>query len=374
MTVYLRKDLKKPMWYFRLCIQGTRYNRPVPEATTQRDAEKAEAIFKSELLRGKYDLANRKGEMLFKDLVSEYNTYARLNKKSWKSEECRVNSLLNFFGAKKLREITPILIEKYRSDRRQTPRVHQKKQSKGKAPEAVAIITNASINREVSILRKMFSIAVENDWLDVHPCVKKKVKPLKEGSKRERFLTPSEENALFAQCTGDQEYLTPILVCALHTAMRKSEILKLEWNRVDLKTGYITVTQTKSGKDRNIPLSSTLKKHLTALFDTRQSNYVFANPDTQKPYTDLKKPWAKVLENAKVKGFRFHDLRHTAATRMVASGIDLIVVQDILGHADINTTMRYAHPVPERKLQAVSALDSYVADEQANERKVVSIK
>jgi integrase len=131
-----------------------------------------------------------------------------------------------------------------------------------------------------------------------------------------------------------------------------------------LDRGYITVTQTKTGKDRKIPFSRTLKQNLRELHKNRQSDYVFANPDTQKPYADLKKSFAEVLRRAKVTGFRFHDLRHTAATRMVASGIDLIVVQDILGHACISTTMRYSHPVPERKLQAVMALDSYVAGHQ----------
>ncbi len=255
MAIYLRKDLKKPMWYFRLCIQGQRYNRPVPEATNQRDAEKAEAVFKAELLRGKYDLANRKGEMLFKDLVTEYNEYAKTNKKSWKSEECRVDKLQEYFGSKKLREITPIVIEKYRMERKRTPKVRQKKQKEGEQPKAPRLVCNASINREVSILRKMLSIAVENDWIDKNSCLANKVKPLREDSRRERYLEPREEKDLLAQCTDGHAYLRPILICALHTGMRKGEILNLKWQQVDLEKGYIIVTQTKSGKDRNIPIS-----------------------------------------------------------------------------------------------------------------------
>ncbi len=370
MVVYLRKDLKKPMWYFRLCIQGQRYNRPVPEATNQREVEKAEAIFKAELLRGKYDLADRKGEMLFRDLIKNYNDYAQTNKKSWKTEQCRVDKLEEYFGAKKLREITPILVEKYRMERRKAPKVRQKKLKNGELPKQPKLVCSASINREVSILRKMFSIAVENGWIDKNPYLARKVKPLREDSRRERFLEPSEEKNLLGQCTDNYEYLKPILICALHTGMRKSEILNLKWQYIDLDKGYITVTQTKSGKDRNIPISATLRQHLRILKDNRQSDHVFVNHDTQKPYYDLKRSFAEILDQAKIRGLRFHDLRHTAATRMVAAGIDLIVVQDILGHACISTTMRYSHPVPERKKQAIIALDSYVEDNT----KIISIR
>ena len=77
---------------------------------------------------------------------------------------------------------------------------------------------------------------------------------------------------------------------------------------------------------------------------------------TNKPYTDIKKSFSTVLKNANIENFRFHDLRHTVATRMVESGVDLLVVQEILGHSNIQTTMRYAHPVPERKKKAIDCL------------------
>ena len=76
-------------------------------------------------------------------------------------------------------------------------------------------------------------------------------------------------------------------------------------------------------------------------------------------FTDIHKSFTTVLDRAKIKKFRFHDLRHTVATRLVEKGIDLVVVKEILGHAKIDTTMRYAHAVPQRKLDAISVLNNY---------------
>ena len=250
-----------------------------------------------------------------------------------------------------------MMIEKYRLERKR----HKKKNG--------TPLTPSSINRETAILRKMFNIAIDNNWIDENPCSAHRVRPLREESKRERYLEPYEEAQLLALCKDNLEYMKPILICALHTGMRKGEILNLNWNNVDLVNNYITVRKTKSGKIRKIPLSKTLKTHLMKLKNNSQNEYVFANPQTGCAYYDLKRSFNTLCKQAGIKGLVFHDLRHTAATRMVASGIDLIVVQEILGHASIQTTQRYAHPVPERKLEAVKALDNFNKTNKNNIKK-----
>ena len=89
-------------------------------------------------------------------------------------------------------------------------------------------------------------------------------------------------------------------------------------------------------------------------------DYIFINPQTNKPYTTIQKAFSTILKKANIKNFRFHDLRHTVATRLVEKGIDLVVVQEILGHSKITTTQRYAHPVPQRKIEAINILNSYL--------------
>ena len=189
----------------------------------------------------------------------------------------------------------------------------------------------------------------------------------------ERYLTLEEEKRLFTEIEREYVvldrdtrknkvvkpylYLKPIVITALQTGMRKSEILNLQWQNIDFKQGFIELLKTKSGKSRKIPISKLLKKTLKQINVT--SNYVFVNPKTNEPYIDLKKSFHSVLDKAKITNFRFHDLRHTVATRLVEKGIDLTVVQEILGHSKLTTTQRYAHPVPQRKLDAIEVLNSY---------------
>lgn len=355
MPVYEREKV----WYIRLSIKGKRYHRAVPEASSKKDAEKAETLLKAELLQGKYNLAENKGSMLFTKLVDHYIDYTKTNNLSWRGCVSRAEKLRDYFGNKKLSDISPILIEKYRMERKRTPKVNG------------APLSNTTINREIEIVRKMFSIAIDNSWIDDNPCSSRKVKKLRQDNKKENFLQPDEEERLIAQCIGEFEYMRPIIIMALNTGMRKGELLSLKWNCVDFKKGFITLLQTKSGKVRKIPISSALMPELKKLHQNKISDYVFANPDTGTRYYDLKRPFPSLCKKAGIEDLRFHDLRHTAATRMVTAGIDLIVVQDLLGHADIHTTMKYAHPVPERKLDAVEALAKFVNNEK---NKVIPLK
>lgn len=155
-------------------------------------------------------------------------------------------------------------------------------------------------------------------------------------------------------------YLKPIIITALQTRMRRGEILNLKWENIDTEQNFIELLETKSGKARKIPISPTLNNVFKNI--KRTSDFVFVNPKTNQPYIDLKKSFPTVIERAGIKDFRFHDLRHTVATRLVEKNIDLSVVKDILGHSKITTTQRYAHPVPQRKLEAITILSTYTQD------------
>jgi integrase len=140
--------------------------------------------------------------------------------------------------------------------------------------------------------------------------------------------------------------------------MRKSEILKLKWEQVDLKHGFIHLNITKNDERRDVPISDTLKHTLSGLIRHTSVPYVFYNPKTGNRYKDIKKTFKTALRRCKILYFRFHDLRHTFASQLVMAGVDLTTVKELMGHKDIQMTLRYAHLAPLHKANAINTLDS----------------
>ena len=215
--------------------------------------------------------------------------------------------------------------------------------------------SNAYVNRYLACIKTIFNIGIKNELIKTTPM--KAVKMMKEDNHKIRYLTADEEARLFKELS---EHLKPIVICALQTGLRKSNILQLRWELVDLEFRFIEVLaqQNKGHKIIKIPISDKLLETLESL--PRNSEYVFANPDTGKPYRDISEGFKNACDRANIENFRFHDLRHTVATRLVEKGIDLRVVQEIMAHSTIVTTQRYMHPTPKRKLEAISVLNSYV--------------
>jgi integrase len=173
---------------------------------------------------------------------------------------------------------------------------------------------------------------------------------------QERLLTTEEEQKLLDACP---RYLRPIVLTALHTGMRKGEILNLRWDQVDFDNREIKVENTKSGKPRSIPINDLLCATLrNEKRQTGNSPFVFPNPKTKKPYVDVKKSFAEAVKDAKIPSLRFHDTRHTFASRLVAAGVDLITVKELLGHHSVRVTERYTHTNAEQKRNAVEGLAS----------------
>ncbi len=297
-------------WYCRFTIRGERKHLLCIGATNKAEAEDLEAQYKYRLMQQQNGVMPRDTKNIyFKRLKDLYS--------------------------KPVNKIKPVDIEAFKT--------YLKTQN----------LKNSSINRYLEILSKMFNLAIDNKELTENPVSKAGM--LREDNIDPRFLSADEERRLYKSIDKFAPYLRPIVTIALQTGMRRGEILNLKWT--DIKDGYIQLLETKSGNSRNIPTSTTLLNALK--FIPKVSEYVFINPKTNKPYTDIKKSWHKVLNKANIENFRFHDLRHTVATRMVEKGIDLLVVKDILGHTMIETTMRYAHPVPERVQAAIEVLNDY---------------
>jgi site-specific recombinase XerD len=155
------------------------------------------------------------------------------------------------------------------------------------------------------------------------------------------------------------DYLTPMVLLAMQTGMRRSEVFSLTWENVRLKgTPQLTVlaAHAKSGKTRHIPLNKTAVEVLqTWGRQNAMSGLVFPN-SAGGQLTDIKTAWGKLIKDARISDFRFHDLRHDFASRLVMNGVDLYRVKELLGHGSIEITQRYAHLAPHTLAEAVEVL------------------
>jgi integrase len=336
-------------WHYDFMIRRIRYRGSVPEARTKQEALVAEAQKRREVFEGNY--GRPRGEGSFDHYaVTVFLPWSKLNKRSWQTDAFHVTVLSAYFVGKSFREITPMLVEKFKKDRLNEVTTRGRQRSR------------ASVNREIACLSKIFTLAIRDGKTETNPCVQ--VHKYAENNDRDRYLTYDEEKALLDALTGPREYLRPIIELAINTGMRKGELLKMEWGWVDFSRNciYIPKHVAKSGKARQIPLNSNARDLLLTLEREREGAVVFASPRTKKALVDIKRSFTAACKDAGLTGLRFHDLRHTAATRLGATGADPFVIAEILGHADLRMTRRYTHASDDRKRAALEGLTKEAAD------------
>jgi integrase len=314
---------------------------------------------------GKVQAAKRENRLF--DMKKEYNhTFDELlerYKEVFKEQTYYRDKKYHFppfekaFSGKLLAHITSFDLEKFRNERKVTPvksgvdkvkRGYRTRETSPKPPRERAV---ATVNREMSTLRHMFNKAVEWGMMESSPFEKAKDLFCKENNQRMRYLMEEESTSLLNKCVG---YLNHIVTVALNTGMRRSEVLSLKWSQI--RNGFIYLTKTKTDEARQIPLNDTLKELFQSLPRHISSEYVYCDKNGS-PYKDVRRSFNTAVKKVGIQDFRFHDLRHTFASRLVMKGVNLKTVQELLGHKDIKMTMRYAHLAEDYKVQAVKALD-----------------
>lgn len=185
----------------------------------------------------------------------------------------------------------------------------------------------------------------------------------KENNEIIRFLTEDEIGRLLPECRGG--YLHDLVVCALNTGMRKTELLTLKWDQ--MRDGLIYLTHTKSDKQREIPVSGDLAELFKGIRKREglKSGNVFAY-DGPRIDNHANYAFRGACRRAGIVSFRFHDLRHTFASHFIMRGGDLKALQEILGHSDIKTTMRYAHLSKAHKAKAINLLCGLTSSKTAD--------
>lgn len=221
-------------------------------------------------------------------------------------------------------------------------------------------VRGQTINHQVRLLASIFKWAIERGYVVENPA--RKVKKFREGPGREFFLS-EEQSALLLEI---DDRFRLLVLAALHTAARRGELIKLLWSDLDLGKRLVTFRDTKNGEDRTVPLSATLTAALKRLPRPIAGGPVFRTT-AGKPLTPtiIRRPFRKAVRAADLVGFRFHDLRHSAASFMVQAGVPLNTVRAILGHKSLSMVLRYAHLAPEHLRDGVEALDGLAAGQGA---------
>jgi len=296
-----------------------------------------------------------------------YEPWAESNLKSHTSTIQRLKKLFPTLYKKKLSSITGWGIEHWRAKRLK------------------AGVSRATVNRDIGALKSMLARAVEWGELSEHPL--KSVKPLKvDKHARTRYLDDDEEKrlrealaardaklkkgrananvwrkqrgyALYPEFSVYSDHMTPMVLLSLNTGVRRGELFQLRWSDVDLERRVLTVrgVTAKSEKTRHIPLNDEAL-HVLKSWKGRDTNPLVFPGKNGERFDNVNKAWSAILDAAKVKGFRWHDLRHTFASKLVMAGVDLNTVRELLGHSDLKMTLRYAHLSPKHKAEAVSVL------------------
>jgi excisionase family DNA binding protein len=337
-SVILRKTKNKEVsFYIDYQIEGRRVRKVLKGISTRAEAVKALNSEVAAALQGKFPWKAKNLRMTFLEMADLFlEKYSKVNKRGWKkSDRVYLKKLKAFFGGKKLADISAQMIEEYK----------QKRLSDG--------LKKSSVNRELSCLRKIFNVAIAWGYASDNPVTK--VKFFSEnGFLRTRVLTEEEEVKLLDACPS---YLKQMVIFALHTGMRKGEILNLKWQDVDFDKKEIRIMESKSGKGRVIPVNPVLFALLSGLKSQDGSTeHVFINPETGKPFVDVKRSFAGACTKAEIGDLKFHDLRHSFASRLVKKGVDLATTRELLGHSSITTTQRYLHSQAKEKIAAVNCL------------------
>jgi len=287
----------------------------------------------------------------FEELMLGYLKATAQDKKPWghRRDKDGIRHLRGYFSSRELAGIKAADVRGYVEHRR------------------AGQVCNATINRELSVLSAAINYARrEWEWEIPNPVSGRK---LKESEGRMRWLTrPEAEGLVRAAATEPQaSHLPDFIRLALHTGMRKGELLGLEWRRVDLQTALVHLEprNTKTGRRRSVPLNKVAREAILNRMGFRAqhtpaSPWVFAHHNGQR-IQDVKRAFTSACQRAGITDFRIHDLRHTCAAWLVSAGVALAEVRDLLGHTTVKMTERYAHLAPENVRVAVSVLEGNVS-------------
>lgn len=322
------------VWWIDYYDQNRERIRESSCSSNKREAEGLLTIRKSQVLRGVY---RRPSKVNLGDFGKRYMEHAKINKRSWLRDEQMLEHLQGFFGTQReLSDIGAADIEDYKIRRR-------------------AKVCGSTVNRELALLKRMFNLATNWDqFLGSNPV--RKVKFFRELNTGSRILSPEEEERLLRSAFP---FLEDLIRFGLNTGLRVGEIFSLRWSNVDMEKSILNVFAQKTERTRTVPVNAEARKVLQVWAQNKKNDFVFYNHGTGKPFVDLKAGFGLACRKAGIEGVTWHTLRHTFASRLVSRGVDIVTVQQLLGHSTVTVTMRYTHTNLDSKIAAVAKLGTF---------------
>lgn len=330
-------------------VDGQRIHRVIgreSDGTTRTQAEEFIDKVRQDAKTGRLNLPKgRKLALTFSEAASQYLAkLAQEDGKDLPMKGYRLNMHLSpFFGATQLDKITTFDVERYKKQRGSELVVRPN--GPGGKPSVGGETKPATINRELAALSHLFSKAVEWGWVDHRPAT---IKRLKEHSGRITYLTVEQILRLLEIAGGDQNrQIHPFIKIGLDTSMRKTEILSIRREHINLQQLVIYIPKAKSGA-REQPITADLGKYLAAYCATLRPDEQWLFPSLTAKIgrtVNLDKPFRRCVLAAglDVKQVVRHTLRHTAITHLVQAGVDLPTVKRISGHKNLSMVERYSH-------------------------------
>jgi integrase len=380
LVLYLGKNGAKTWYVDYTRSDGKRaYHKigPAPDIITVAIAKDAAREFLARVALGEDPAKKLKQDITLQALIDDfYASWVADNRRSATGTFAILHNVFDFLMDRNATEITALEIERWRAKYRQE---HSTKA--------------ATVNRYVTTLKAILNWAKKHKIIETNPLAGMELLREEDSDRKLRYLSGEERRRLFATLDAREErikqsrdshnewlderdrekmpdlkdlafadYLKPMILVSLNTGIRRGSLFQLRWSDIDFGEKNLTIRAAiaKGGREIQIPMNDILTRTLAAWKEqtcTDESGLVFPSPKGGGVFDNVRKAWAGLLQDAGIKNFRWHDMRHDFASQLVMKGVDLNTVRELMGHADMKMTLKYAHLAPKVKRAAVETLD-----------------